>query len=144
MPWKPWLLACLSALLLSCASASEPLLTVSLASGGPQLKRAAEIRGREYTVTVTHIGLDKVPSVRTRSGTMDKTEYRRLLERLDPLDLASYQDLYTPRDVQSLGGIITLSITYKGVSKSVTVVGLPPPELDPLLSPLLPWLDRLY
>lgn len=144
MRWTPWLLACVSLLLFACATASEPLLTATLTLGTAQTKRAVELRGRDYTATVTTIGLDKRPSVRTASGTLEKSDYQRLIKRYDALDMTAFKELYTGRDIQLMGAVIFLRITCKGVTKTVTVVGAPPPEVEPLLGPLLPLLDRVY
>ena len=140
--WKPWLLASLSVLFLACATASEPLLTATLIVGGPNSKRALGVTGREFTVTLTQIGADKKLKVETASGTLEKEEYRRLLAHFDGLDLASFKELYTSRDMERTGRTTTVRVSYKGVAKNIIIIGQPPAAVKPLLALLLPLLNR--
>ena len=143
MRWKPWLLVFASLLCLACATAPEPLLKATLVVGGPRMKQALELHGRGFTVTVTRVELDGKPVVRTASGTLGREEYRRLLARFDALDLTAFKELYAGRDMDRMGRTATVRIAYKGVTRTVTIIGPPTPESEPLLAPLLPLLDRL-
>ena len=143
MRCKPWLTACASLLLFACATAAEPLLTATLIAGGPNSKRALEIKGRVYSLTVTRVGLDGKPEVRQSSGTLEKEEYRLLLARYATLDLAAFKPLYTGRDTNRGGEITTVRVSYKGAPRTVTIIGPPPPEARPLTDPLMALLDRL-
>lgn len=143
MRWKPWLLASLSVLLLACATAPpEPVLKVALTTGGPMSKRSLELNGRSFTITLTSMGLDKKPVARTASGTLGREEYQRLLARFDALDLAAFKELYTSSELRLAGLITSVRIEHRGTVKSVLIVGPLPAEVEPLLGPLLPLLDR--
>jgi len=144
MRCKPWLTACCSLLLFACATAAEPLLTATLVVGSPKLKRALELKGLDYTITVTRVGLDGKPAMTKTSGTLDKGEYRRLLEHFNALDLAAFKELYTGRDLDRTGRTTTVRVSCKGATRTVTIIGPPPPEAGPLLDPLLPLLDRTW
>jgi hypothetical protein len=143
VPWKPWLTACVSLLLAACATAPEPPLTASLVVGAPKLKRALELAGRDYAVTVTRVGMDGEPAVTRSSGTLDTEEYRRLCAHFDALDLAAFKELYAGRDLDRTGRTTMVRVAYKGVTRTVTIIGPTPPEAEPLLAPLLPFLDRV-
>lgn len=142
MRWKRWLTACVSLLCLACASAPEPPLTATLVVGAPKLKRALELTGREYTVTVSRVEMNGQPAVTKSSDTLDKEEYRRLCARFDALDLSAFKELYAGRDMDRTGRTAMVRVAYKGVTRTVTIIGPAPPEAEPLLAPLLPLLDR--
>jgi hypothetical protein len=110
--------------------------------GTLQSKRALELNGRDYTLTLTSIGMDKRPQVRTASGTLDKEAYRRLVERVRALDFAAFKPLYTSKDLDMRGNSTSIRVSFGGRQVTVTIMGRPPAAVEPLLAPFLPLLDR--
>lgn len=142
MRWKPWLIACVSVLALACATAPEPPLTATVVMGTLQSKRALELNGRDYTLTLTSMGMDKRPQVRTATGKLEKEEYGRLVERVRALDFTAFKPLYTSNDLDMRSNSTSLRLSFGGRQVTVTVMGRAPAAVEPLLAPFLPLLDR--
>jgi hypothetical protein len=110
--------------------------------GTLQSKRALELNGRDYTLTLTSMGMDKRPQVRTATGKLEKEEYGRLVERVRALDFTAFKPLYTSNDLDMRSNSTSLRLSFGGRQVTVTVMGRAPAAVEPLLAPFLPLLDR--
>jgi hypothetical protein len=139
MRWKQWL-PCFLSLVLACASAREPVLTLTMDSSWMGWKRHIVLTDRKYTVIIVNVTKDGKMTTSKREGTLSKETYRELLRLMDALKMDELKSGYADKNIQITNiNATTLGLTYKGRKASVFLLGLSPPkELAPILDLITP------
>lgn len=139
MRWRPWLIISLS-LILACATARPPVLTLAMDSSFRGLKKHIELKDRSFAVTIVSIGRDGKPATSTREGVLPKEAFAEVLRILDGIRLADLQDAYMDKHLSIINvSTLLVHIDYKGQKKGIFLLGdAAPKELVPLMDLVLP------
>ena len=139
MRLKKWL-PCFLSLVLACASAREPVLTLSVDSSWMGTKKHIELRDRTYAVTIVNVTKDGKVTTSSSEGRLSKETYRELLRLMDGLNISELKAGYVDKNIQITNvNATTVGLAYKGQKKSVFILGITyPKELAAILDIVTP------
>ncbi len=135
----------LFSLILSCATASNEVLKITIDLNLPNFKKHLELEGRKVKLDFVFVPKEGDPKTFSTKKKLSKDEYEFIEEKLKNLEWDKIKERYVSKDaiLQHLPPIL-ISIKYYDKNKNIIILGDVPKELNFLLEAFEPYLQVDY